>query len=179
MEKHEQNYNILDWFKKVVVKNYANFEGRARRKEYWSFILVYMMIYLPLYIFTIVSMASENAGFGIAGILLMIFALGMFIPMELNAPLLVGGLISWFVSTRSKDKALNTARHEKGTLLASGFIAGGALMGVVSAGLRFGGVNLMNAEWVESNGAQWLGLVMYGAIIGYLIWDAMRAKLSK
>ena len=107
------------------------------------------------------------------------FALGMFIPMELNAPLLVGGLISWFVSTRSKDKALNTARHEKGTLLASGFIAGGALMGVVSAGLRFGGVNLMNAEWVESNGAQWLGLVMYGAIIGYLIWDAMRAKLSK
>lgn len=107
------------------------------------------------------------------------FALGMFIPMELNAPLLIGGLISWFVSTRSKDKALNTARHEKGTLLASGFIAGGALMGVVSAGLRFGGINLMNAGWVESNGAQWLGLVMYGAIIGYLIWDSMRAKTEK
>lgn len=104
------------------------------------------------------------------------FALGMFIPMELNAPLLIGGLISWYVSTRSKDKALNTARHERGTLLASGFIAGGALMGVVSAGLRFGGFNWMNAEWVESNGAQWLGLVMYGAIIGYLIWDSMRAK---
>lgn len=104
------------------------------------------------------------------------FALGMFIPMELNAPLLVGGLISWYVSTRSKDKALNTARHERGTLLASGFIAGGALMGVVSAGLRFGGFNWMNAEWVESNGAQWLGLVMYGAIIGYLIWDSLRAK---
>ncbi|MGB4576946.1 MAG: oligopeptide transporter, OPT family [Paludibacter sp.] len=107
------------------------------------------------------------------------FALGMFIPMELNAPLLIGGLISWYVTTRSKDKALNTARHEKGTLLASGFIAGGALMGVVSAGLRFGGINLMNAGWVESNGAQWLGLVMYGAIIGYLIWDAMRAKVEK
>ncbi len=80
MEKLEQDYNLFDWFKKVVVKNYANFEGRARRKEYWSFILVYMMIYLPLYIFTIVSMASENPGFGIAGILLVIFALGMFIP---------------------------------------------------------------------------------------------------
>lgn len=104
------------------------------------------------------------------------FALGMFIPMELNAPLLVGGLVSWYVSTRSTDKALNTARHERGTLLASGFIAGGALMGVVSAGLRFGGFNWMNAEWVESNGAQWLGLVMYGAIIGYLIWDSMKAK---
>ncbi|MBP1677156.1 MAG: putative oligopeptide transporter [Bacteroidetes bacterium] len=107
------------------------------------------------------------------------FALGMFIPMELNAPLLVGGIVSWYVSTRSKNKELNTARHEKGTLLASGFIAGGALMGVVSAGLRFGGVDLMNAEWAESNGAQWLGLVMYGAIIGYLIWDSMRAKLTK
>lgn len=104
------------------------------------------------------------------------FALGMFIPMELNAPLLVGGLISWYVSTRSKDQALNTARQERGTLLASGFIAGGALMGVVSAGLRFGGFNGMNVDWVESNGAQWLGLVMYGAIIGYLIWDSMRAK---
>lgn len=107
------------------------------------------------------------------------FALGMFIPMELNAPLLVGGAISWYVSTRSKDKALNTARHEKGTLLASGFIAGGALMGVVSAGLRFGGLQLQNEAWMESNGAQWLGLVMYGVIIGYLIWDSLRAKVSK
>ncbi len=107
------------------------------------------------------------------------FALGMFIPMELNAPLLVGGLISWYVSTRSKDKALNTARHEKGTLLASGFIAGGALMGVVSAGLRFGGIQFQNETWMESNGAQWLALVMYGAVIGYLIWDSMRAKVEK
>ena len=106
------------------------------------------------------------------------FALGMFIPMELNAPLLVGGLVSWYVSTRSKDKALNTARHEKGTLLASGFIAGGALMGVVSAGLRFGGLDILNSEWMESIASQWLALVMYGAIIGYLIWDAMRAKKS-
>lgn len=107
------------------------------------------------------------------------FALGMFIPMELNAPLLVGGLIAWYVSTRSKDEALNKARLEKGTLLASGFIAGGALMGVVSAALRFGGINLTNQEWVESVGAQWLALVMYGAIIGYLAYDAMRAKAEK
>ncbi|MDR1584668.1 MAG: oligopeptide transporter, OPT family [Prevotellaceae bacterium] len=104
------------------------------------------------------------------------FALGMFIPLELNVPLVVGGAISWYVSSRSKDKALNTARHEKGTLLASGFIAGGALMGVVSASLRFGGLNFVNETWVESNGAQWLGLVMYGALIGYLIWDSMRVK---
>ena len=107
------------------------------------------------------------------------FALGMFIPLELNTPLLVGGAISWYVSTRSTDKALNTARQEKGTLLASGFIAGGALMGVVSASMRFGGINLMNESWVESAGAEWLALVMYGAVIGYLIWDAMRAKVTE
>jgi uncharacterized oligopeptide transporter (OPT) family protein len=107
------------------------------------------------------------------------FALGMFIPMELNAPLLVGGLIAWYVCTRTKDEALNNARLDKGTLLASGFIAGGALMGVVSAALRFGGINLTNPEWVESVGAQWLGLVMYGAIIGYLAYDAMRAMPEK
>jgi putative OPT family oligopeptide transporter len=104
------------------------------------------------------------------------FALGMFIPLELNTPLIVGGAISWYVSTRSNDKALNTARQEKGTLLASGFIAGGALMGVVSAALRFGGIDLMNVKWVESVGAEWLALVMYGAVIGYLVWDSLRVK---
>ena len=100
----------------------------------------------------------------------------MFIPLELNTPLIVGGAISWYVSTRSKDQALNTARQEKGTLLASGFIAGGALMGVVSASLRFGGIDVMNVVWMESAGAEWLALVMYGAVIGYFVWDAMRAK---
>lgn len=104
------------------------------------------------------------------------FALGMFIPLELNTPLIIGGAISWYVSTRSRDKALNIARQEKGTLLASGFIAGGALMGVVSAALRFGGINLMSSQWVESAGAEWLALVMYGAVIGYFVWDSMRAK---
>jgi putative OPT family oligopeptide transporter len=113
------------------------------------------------------------------GVPALAFALGMFIPLELNTPLLVGGAISWYVSTRSKDAALNTARQEKGTLLASGFIAGGALMGVVSAALRFGGINLMNEQWVESAGAEWLALVMYGAVIGYFVWDTMRAKLHK
>jgi len=107
------------------------------------------------------------------------FALGMFIPLELNTPLIIGGAISWYVSTRSRNKALNTARQEKGTLLASGFIAGGALMGVVSAALRFGGINLMSTEWVESSGAQWLALVMYGAVIGYFVWDSMGAKAEK
>ena len=107
------------------------------------------------------------------------FALGMFIPLELNVPLLAGGAISWFVSTRSKDKALNTARQEKGTLIASGFIAGGALMGVISAAMRFGGLNFVNETWAASAGAEWLGLAAYALLIGYFVWDSKRAKVDE
>lgn len=104
------------------------------------------------------------------------FALGMYIPLELNTPLLVGGLIAHFVSTRSKDEALNSARFERGTLIASGFIAGGALMGVVSAILRFGGFNWVNEHWMESNSGIVLGLVMLIVLSIYTYWDSMRAQ---
>lgn len=104
------------------------------------------------------------------------FALGMFIPMELNTPLLIGGAISWYVGSRSKDQALNTARLEKGTLLASGFIAGGALMGVISAALRFGGINLLNEKWLEGNFAEPLAVVMYIALMAYLAKSSLSAK---
>lgn len=108
------------------------------------------------------------------GVPALAFSLGMFIPMELNAPLLVGGLISWFVSNRSKDQQLNNARHERGTLLASGFIAGGALMGVVSAGMRFGGFEYSHT--LSAGTLQLAGIVAYVLLIAYLIWDSMRAK---
>ena len=104
------------------------------------------------------------------------FALGMFIPLQLNTPLLVGGLISWFVTSRSKDGELNKARNSRGTLIASGFIAGGALMGVVSAILKFAGADWFLSEWNSSSGAHWAGVAAYVAIIGYFIWDALRAK---
>ena len=104
------------------------------------------------------------------------FALGMFIPIELNVPLLIGGAISWYVSTRSKDKELNKARLDRGTLLASGFIAGGALMGVVSVLIRFADVNLLNEAWLESNFSQLAAIVVYVALIIYLIKDSLRAK---
>jgi putative OPT family oligopeptide transporter len=104
------------------------------------------------------------------------FALGMFIPLELNTPLLIGGAVSWYVGTRSKDQALNTARVEKGTLLASGFIAGGALMGVVSAALRFGGVNLVNEEWLNNNLSEVLALIMYTGLIAYLAISSLKTK---
>ena len=110
------------------------------------------------------------------GVPALAFALGMFIPMSLNAPLVVGGLVAWFVSSRSKDEATNKARFDRGTLIASGFIAGGALMGVVSAVLKFANVDWFLAEWAASKGAEWMGLVMYLAIIIYFAWHSLLAK---
>jgi len=130
------------------------------------------------------------------------FALGMFIPFDLNFPLLVGGTIAWFVSTRSKNAALNTARKEKGTLIASGFIAGGALMGVVSAIIKFAQNTLADNKikalgematpemkksikesfswaiphWNDSFSGQWTGFAMYAILICFFIWYAMKAK---
>ena len=101
------------------------------------------------------------------------FALGMFIPIDLNLPILAGGAIAWFVGSRSKDKETNDARKEKGTLIASGFIAGGALMGVVSAILRFAQVDLFMkpSPWTEP-----VAIIPYLAIIGYIIWSSLKAK---
>ena len=96
-------------------------------------------------------------------------ALGMFIPMELNAPLLVGGAINWFVTTRSKDAAVNNARGELGTLIASGFIAGGALMGVVSAGLKFAGFEFDSSAWLANPLSEILSLGAYLILICYFI----------
>ena len=104
------------------------------------------------------------------------FALGMFIPLELNLPLLVGGAVNWYVTTRSKDEAVNAERGEKGTLLASGFIAGGALMGVVSAAMRFGGINLVNEEWLSNPLSEVLSIVAYILLIIWLVKASMHIK---
>ena len=104
------------------------------------------------------------------------FALGMFIPLELNIPLLVGGAVNWYVTTRSNDEAVNKARGDKGTLLASGFIAGGALMGVVSALLKFGGIEFDYSSWWENHLSELLSLVAYAALILYFI---LATKLNK
>ena len=97
------------------------------------------------------------------------FALGMFIPLQLNLPLLVGGAVSWYVTTRSPQKAVNDARGEHGTLIASGFIAGGALMGVVSALLRFGGINLVDDAWLANSLSEVCALVAYILLIIYFV----------
>lgn len=134
-------------------------------------------------------MSGEGAPwllYGIGGVIALIlnwckvpalaFALGMFIPIDLNLPLLAGGAIAWFVGSRSKDKAVNEARLSKGTLLASGFIAGGALMGVVSAILKYANIDFYQKAWAESSGAQYVAIIAYLAIAFYLIKSSMNVK---
>lgn len=106
------------------------------------------------------------------------FALGMFIPIDLNLPLLVGGGISWFVGSRSKDAKVNAERQEKGTLIASGFIAGGALMGVVSAILKFANVNVYLTDWQTMYGEA-IAIIPYIALIVFMIGVAMKMNDKK
>ena len=105
----------------------------------------------------------------LCGVPALAFALGMFIPMELNIPLVVGGAINWYITSRTKDEKINKEREEKGTLIASGFIAGGALMGVVSALMRFGGIYLVNDEWLNNSLSEVLSLVAYILLIIYFV----------
>ena len=110
------------------------------------------------------------------------FCLGMFIPLDLNLPLLVGGAVSWYVSTRSKDKELNAARYDKGTLIASGFIAGGALMGVVSAILKFAKVDWFMTAWNGiadgrlCSGAQAIAIIPYILLVAWFTWSCMKKE---
>lgn len=110
------------------------------------------------------------------GVPALAFCLGMFIPIDLNLPLLLGGAISWFVSTRSKDEAVNKAREDKGTLIASGFIAGGALMGVVSAVLKFAGVDWFLYDWNACGGAEKIAIIPLVLLVVYMIVSSMRVK---
>lgn len=110
------------------------------------------------------------------GVPALAFCLGMFIPIDLNLPLLIGGAISWFVSTRSKDEAVNKAREDKGTLIASGFIAGGALMGVVSAVLKFAGVDWFLYDWNACGGAEKIAIIPLVLLVVYMITSSMRVK---
>jgi len=115
------------------------------------------------------------------------FALGMYLPIELNTPILAGGLIAHFVATRSSDDEVNTARRERGTLIASGFIAGGAIMGVVAAFVNYFGKLSAGQEWTlssavglahwsESSGGEILGFAMFVVLCAYMIWDSMRTR---
>ncbi len=111
------------------------------------------------------------------------FALGMYIPQELNTPLVFGGLVAWFVSTRTKNEKLNNARLQRGTLIASGFIAGGALFGVLNAFLKFfdqqwsfGFQSLYMTNWAGSTNGEIAGLAAFVLLIVYALWDSMRGK---
>lgn len=111
------------------------------------------------------------------------FALGMYIPQELNVPLVFGGFVAWWVTTRTKNEKLNNARFSRGTLIASGFIAGGSLFGVLNAFLKFidqqspfGYEHWYLSNWAETHNAEIVGLIMFGLLFAYTMWDSMRAK---
>lgn len=117
------------------------------------------------------------------------FAMGMYLPMELNSPLVLGAAVAWFVQRSTPDPALSKARHEKGTLIASGFIAGGALVGVLAAFLKFiedsahvhlipdvtawGGFGAFVAAW-----GNWIGLAVFLLLAWGLYWDSCREKVE-
>lgn len=111
------------------------------------------------------------------GVPALAFALGMFIPLQLNLPLLVGGFLAWFIKTRSKDESINKARDEKGTLLASGLLAGGAIMGVISAILKYAGVEpTFTANYVGTPAFNWLSVIMFVLLCTYLVIHSMYVK---
>lgn len=108
------------------------------------------------------------------GVPALAFCLGMFIPLSLNTPLLVGGAVAWFVGNSSKDKKVNEARRDRGTLISSGLIAGGALFGVFAALTRFFGYEYVCG--VSAGMLQVYGLIAYALLIAYLWWSSLRAK---
>ena len=146
--------------------------GNEVEKSSWSYIVLQSRF--PQAVTAFFAGAALALILTMIGVPALAFALGMFIPLDLNTPLLIGGLVSWYVGTRSKDENVNKARRERGTLIASGFIAGGALMGVISAILKYCG-----ADWfITWSGAEVLAVVMYILIILYFIYDSMKAKLT-
>ena len=105
------------------------------------------------------------------------FALGMFIPLQLNTPLIVGGLLNHWFSKSTKNTKLNTARVNRGILISSGFIAGAAIFGVIGAFLLFFDIDLDLGIWEdEAKGAQILALFAFLGLLGYFIWESFRAK---
>jgi putative OPT family oligopeptide transporter len=105
------------------------------------------------------------------------FALGMFIPLDLNTPVVVGGLLNQWFNKSTKNEKLNTARSNRGILIASGFIAGAAIFGVVGAFLLFFNINLDSHLWAEgARGAQIVALLAFIGLIGYFVWESFRAK---
>ena len=106
------------------------------------------------------------------------FALGMYIPQELNTPLLVGGILAW-LTTRGTDEGLKAARFSRGTLIASGFIAGGSLFGVANALLKFFDIEYYQAHIAESSAGQFVGFAMFILLFAYAYWDTMKARNSK
>lgn len=118
------------------------------------------------------------------GISPLAFALGMYLPLELNTPLLLGGIVAHFVKKSSKNEAIVKARDQRGTLIASGFIAGAAIFGVIGAFLKYilEKMNISDirlAHWPETVGAEWLAVLMFVLLMVYMVIHISKAKPEK
>ncbi|MBK6735242.1 MAG: oligopeptide transporter, OPT family [bacterium] len=115
------------------------------------------------------------------------FALGMYLPLEVNTPVLVGGLIAWFVTRNGTDEQ-KAKRNDRGTLMASGFVAGGAIMGVLAALIKYVGGNVAGDNswsvaqalglhhWAEEMPlSATVTLLCFFGLAYYLYWGARRA----
>jgi putative OPT family oligopeptide transporter len=132
---------------------------------------------VPWYLYLTGAILSLIINF--LGISPLAFALGMYLPLHLNSPLLVGGLISHFMQKSKKGEAIANARHQRATLIASGFIAGAALLGVVGALLKFFKVELATQIWEKNPiGGEIVGVFAFVALMVYFVWDSRRAKLE-
>ena len=107
------------------------------------------------------------------------FALGTYLPMDINLPVLVGGFLSWLVSSRSKDEKLNALRLSEGSTVASGFVAGGAIGSLFSAVLHIAGVDVFAEAWNKTQGSLLLGVLTYLGLCAMIYFIAMKIKTSK
>ncbi len=111
------------------------------------------------------------------GISPLAFALGMYLPIELNSPILLGACVGWLINHSSKEEKTNKARGEKAILIASGFIAGGALAGVLDALSKTLGFD--PAPIFGDNFRNWLGLFIFLGLAAFLYFDARKAKAGE
>lgn len=103
------------------------------------------------------------------------FALGSYLPMGINTPVLVGGLISYFVSQSSDDAKVNAKRLSEGNTVASGFVAGGAIGSLISAVLHIADIDWFAKAWAASPAATFAGIVAYFVLCIFLYAMAKRA----
>lgn len=106
------------------------------------------------------------------------FALGAFLPMQINTPILVGGILSYLVKRSSSDETESEIRLAEGGTMASGFVAGGAIGALISAVLKIAGIDWFLSSWAVTPEATYLGIVIYLALCALIYKVATRKRAA-